>query len=185
MQDFFTNIKAYGGGQEREVLSFGGGQRLLMSSARTITPENTTLPQWIRGQLKIQDVLIERGEFSNIADVQSYARYGQKIADMCALYPLCRVMRFDIEYGIKVFEGTLQWGDPDPELMNFCIFTQFVSNNMQKPQQRKRDLMPSDPHTGKEICRNYNIQKGCERAFCKFAHVCSRCFKNHPEHKHA
>ena len=184
VQDFCTGFSSYGGGQEREVLSFGGDQRLLVSSSRKITPENTTLPQWIRGHLKIQEVLIERGELSNMAGILAYERYGQKISDMCTLYPLNRVMRFDVEYRIKVFEGALQWGDLDPELMNFCIFTQYIGNT-QKNQQRKREHMPSDPHTGKEICRNYNIVKGCERTYCRFAHVCLCCFKNHPEHKHA
>lgn len=184
VQDFVHSLSGYTSGQEREVLSLGGDQRLLVSSARRVSPENTTLPQWIRGHLRIQDELIDRGELVCIADIKSYAKYGQKIADMCALYPLGRVMRFDAEYRIKVFEGALKWGDADPELMNFCVFVQFA-NNASAIKPRKRDLMPSDPASGKEICRNFNLQKGCQLKQCKFAHVCAKCHQSHPEFRHA
>ena len=39
-------------------------QRLLVSSVKLITPENTSLPQWIREHLKIHIEVIERGELS-------------------------------------------------------------------------------------------------------------------------
>ena len=174
-------------GIDREVLSLGGDERLmLVSSSRKISPENTTLPQWIKGHLKIQQILTQRGELSGEAAINAYSRYGIKIADMCAIYPLPRVMRFDVEYRIKVFEGALRWGDPDPELMNFCIFVHFNQPlyKSQKPQANKRDRMPLDPASGKEICRNYNLEKGCYLKVCRFAHVCSKCFKTHPEVRH-
>ena len=183
VQDFVNNLPGYSNGQEREVLSLGGDQRLLVSSAKRLNPENTSLPQWIRGHLKIQDELIERGELSTIADIKAYAKYGMKIADMCALYPLSRVMRFDAEYRVKVFEGALKWGDADPELMNFCVFVHYTRNTSSTPI-RKRDQMPLDPASGREICRNFNLQKGCTLKFCKFAHVCTKCNLGHPEFRH-
>ena len=184
VQDFVNSLSGYTSGQEREVLSLGGDQRLLVSSTRRVLPESTTLPQWIRGHLRIQEELMEKGELASIAEIKAYAKYGQKIADMCALYPLGRVMRFDAEYRIKVFEGLLKWGDADPELMNFCIFVQYAgANNNNK--LKKRDQMPFDPSSGKEICRNFNLQKGCRLQHCKFAHVCLKCNQNHPEFKHA
>lgn len=192
VQDHCSRISSYRSMQEREVLSLGGDERLMMvSNTRKITPEATTLPQWIKGHLKIQDLLIQNGELGNMDSVSGYARYGQKIADMAATYPVPRVMRFDYEYRMKVFEGELQWGEADPELMNFCVFTHYVeqqssyTSDRQARPVRKRDHMTTDPASGREICRNFNIQKGCVRRDCRFAHVCAKCFQGHPEHKHA
>ena len=193
VQDF-CGVQNGSYGVDREVMSLGGDSRLmLVSSARKVTPENTTLPQWIKGHLKIQQVLIDRGELSGTVAISAYARYGMKIADMCAIYPVARVMRYDAEYRIKVFEGALQWGEPDPELMNFCVFVKYLSQpeRTQKPtypkrdQRDQRDRMASDPNSGKEICRNFNIRKGCNYRVCRFAHVCSKCYGSHAEVDHA
>ena len=185
VQDYMHSLSTYTSGQEREVMSLGGDQRLLVSSTRRTSPEHTTLPQWVRGHLRIQEELIDRGELVSIADIKAYAKYGLKIADMCALYPISRVMRFDVEYRVKVYEGALKWGDADPELMNFCIFVQYVNNSDTSKSFKKREVMPFDPSSGKEICRNYNIQKGCQLKHCKFSHVCTKCNQGHPEYRHA
>ena len=96
-QDYMHRLSTYINRQEREVMSLGVDQRLLVSSTRRTSLEHTTLPQWVRDQLCIQEELIDSGELVSVADIKTYAKYGLKIADMFALYPISCVMRFDVE----------------------------------------------------------------------------------------
>ena len=38
---------------------------------------------------------------------------------------------------------------------------------------------------GDDICFSYNSEGGCSRPVCSRKHVCMKCFKEHPLHKHA
>ena len=38
-------------------------------------------------------------------------------------------------------------------------------------------------HQGREICNNFNGEKGCFRNRCVHAHVCLRCYQEHPQNK--
>jgi DNA-directed RNA polymerase alpha subunit len=37
---------------------------------------------------------------------------------------------------------------------------------------------------GEDICFSYNSEGGCQKAGCARKHVCMKCFKEHPLHKH-
>lgn len=97
VQDYMQSLSTCTSRQERGMMSLGDDKRLLVSSTRRTSLEHTTLPQWVRDQLCIQEELIDSGELISVADIKAYAKYGLKIADMFALYPISCVMRFDVE----------------------------------------------------------------------------------------
>lgn len=175
--------------EEEVVLGSQGDQQIVVKSGpKKPRIENITLCQWSVANLAILYKLVGENKLQGPA-LMDYLSYTTKIYQLVQRFSLVSVMMYDREYRKLQASLNFRWGTDVQHLSN--IHLQARDKPAAQGSQQKKAPVPLKPvrhGQGKqEICRNYNSQKGCSFAECKFKHVCiiPGCKQTHSALKHA
>lgn len=160
--------------EEEVVLGGQGDQQIVVKSGpKKPRIENLTLSQWSVANLAILYKLVGENKLQGPA-MMDYLSYTTKIYQLVQRFSLVSVMLYDREYRKLQASLNFRWGTDVQHLSN--IHLQAREKPAAQSSQPKKPFVPFKPaKTGQgkqEICRNYNSQKGCSFAECKFKHVC-------------
>ena len=199
--DFISTVYMATENDEQVLACTEGGAdlKLVMQKAKTKV-ESLSLPQWTIGNARILNKLITEGKITTFKEVQAYLAHTVKVGELALDHYMPGLMRYDHEYRLKEHQGLISWGDDDIHLStrflkpnvrpvggrnNRSVATGFQGQRQGNAQQRSRPPRMLD-RSGREICLNFQNREGCNRAICKFSHVClaKDCYGPHPEYLH-
>ena len=143
---------------------------------KKMLPEEVTVPQWISANVRILIKLKNSG--MTLTDVLKYLKYTAKIGDYLQVSETPSVMVLDNDHRQGVAQGLTSWDIIDQDKRYFFLEKSRTAN---KPF--KKNVAQRDPQ-GRPICLKFNGAMGCNLSFCRFSHVCSTCFGEHPRLEH-
>ena len=127
----------------------------------------------------------------DMTTVLEYVSYLTKITRLAQAFRWESLVRYDTEYRKSQVEVGFRWGADSPYLFQLYLqpHQSDFSKKTNKPHQTQRNNQPAqaryankyDPSSGKIICRKYNSAGGCDLRGCKFRHVCTTCYADHPD----
>lgn len=159
--------------EEEVVLGSQGDQQIVVKSGpKKPRLENLTLCQWSVANLAILYSLVGDNKLQGSA-LMDYLSYTTKVYQLVQKYSLVSVMLYDREYRKLQASLKFRWGTDVQHLST--IHLQPRDKVAAQGSQQRKTLVPSKPAKNNqkaEICRNFNSQKGCSFAECKFKHAC-------------
>ena len=144
--------------------------------------------EWNCANVMIMDKLIRKGALGD-RGVREYLNYTFIINELASRYSWESVLKYDDEYRQLQATRCFPWGEQVDH------FSKVFLREKEPPRQPP----PSDPKGGTasksgksatqsrgiQSCGLYNSEeKECYYKYCKFAHVCAICGKDHPRYKH-
>ena len=160
--------------EEEVVLGSQGDQQIIVKSGpKKPRIENLTLSQWSVANLAILYKLVGENKLQG-SELMDYLSYTTKIYQLVQRFNLVSVMLYDREYRKLQAGLKFRWGTDVQHLSN--IHLQARDKPAAQGGQQKKVSPPfksgKNVQVKQEICRNYNSQKGCSYAECKFKHIC-------------
>ncbi|MCG8078480.1 MAG: hypothetical protein JAY75_19845, partial [Candidatus Thiodiazotropha taylori] len=177
---------------EEEVLVGGQGEQKLVIKAGPKKPrlESLTLSQWSVANLAILYKLVNEGKLGG-SSLMDYLSYSTKVYQLVQRFSLVSVLLYDREYRKLQSEMNFRWGTDVQHL--HTLFLQHRSGsgtqgNAANFQKRGNNQFPKQKENKRvETCRNFNSEKGCSYAQCRFQHKCliPGCSQSHPATAHS
>ena len=202
--DFVCRIRP---SEDEKVLSQDNNCRLTLTLQDT-KPKITSISveQFNIGNLRIFYELLFSGKLSTLRDIQEYLSYAIKVLELATKYTWESVLLYDDEFRILQHTYGFSWATDHSHLHEVVLMPRWAA---QLPRFYKQGHISSTSYnsessnkglpsnavshlaSGSEICRLFNSRKGCQKAPCKFSHVCNRkvgsqaCGKAHPGFSHS
>ena len=161
-------------GSEGKLLFEGGPKKPRLES---ITPH-----QFYAANSRILFKLIESGALTE-SGIIAYLGYTVKIAQLADRYVWSSVLLYDRQYRELQAELKFAWGSDCTHLHQIVLREKAPTTPAIKRPAQKTPI-PLDPASHIEVCLNFNKGSCKIGPTCKFSHVCSLCFQNHPRVKH-
>ncbi|MEW8547234.1 MAG: hypothetical protein AB2693_27300 [Candidatus Thiodiazotropha sp.] len=162
------------GVEEEVVLGNQGDQQIIVKSGpKKPRLENLTLCQWSVANLAILYKLVGENKLQG-PSLMDYLSYTTKVYQLVQRYSLVSVMLYDREYRKLQASLSFRWGTDVQHLSNIHLQARdkpVAQGSQQKKVPALFKVNKNGP-TKTEICRNFNSQKGCSFADCKFKHIC-------------
>ena len=177
---------------EEDVLIGGQGEQQLVIKAGPKKPrlESLTLSQWSVANLAILYKLVNEGKLVG-PSMKDYLSYSTKVYQLVQRFSLVSVLLYDREY--RKLQSTMgfRWGT-DVQHLHTLFLQPRAGSGVQRNSanvQKKGYNHSSKPKVDKriEICRNFNSERGCSYAQCRFQHKCiiPGCNQGHPATAHS
>ena len=167
--------------QEQDVLkSEGGGPSLVLKTKRKPRVEEVSLGQFISSNARIMLELQKRGEMSD-AVLTDYCEHMIRVGDYTQTHTVPSVMLYDDRVREDQLRKHKSWADDyQHAAMHLLVKRPPKQNNNGGNYNKRRQ------HTDERPCLDYNNAKGCNRTYCKYAHVCAEkdCTGKHPQYQH-
>lgn len=162
---------------EEEMVIGGQGEQQIVVKSGPKKPklESLTLSQWSIANLGILYKLVGEGKLAGQA-LMDYLSYTTKIYQLVQKCSLTSVLLYDREYRQLQASMGFRWGTDVQHLHTLHLqprdrpTTQGYNAN-----QKKAPTQSQGPKKGgkeSDICRNFNMAKGCFFQKCKFRHIC-------------
>ena len=159
-----------------------------------IAIDKINLPQYMEASLRIlRSMAVE--DKAGLGQILEYVNYLIKFATLAQTFRWESLLRYDHAYRKGQSQMAFSWGADSAYLMQLHLksdTTPVMTSNRSVPVGRssmnenrgRSNISKSkyDPHSGRVICFRYNGKQGCTLRGCKFAHVCTTCFRDHPDH---
>ena len=130
--------------------------------------------QYIEGSLRILREMILQDSLPT-QQVVNHVNYLIQVACLAQTNQWQRVLQYDTTYRKEQHEHGFAWGTTSAFLLN----SHLVPNHGAAKNAPKK-THTTNPRTNKTVCYSFNGRVGCNRANCRFDHVCLTCFS--PSH---
>lgn len=151
---------------------------------RTQCPHAQRTDKRITENLSISEFIVAFGNYRRIMGEaypqrqQELDMYGNIVIRIHSLYGELAMNDYHKLFSAKSAEARrlsnakVDWSFTNQAI--YCMVTDRPEQNRQgtRPQTKSRT---NRFHNGREVCNNYNEEKGCGWLSCRFAHVCSLC----------
>lgn len=158
--------------------------------------ESIKMSQYMEASLHILRAMVMEDR-AGLAEVMDYIGYLTKFATLAQTFKWDSLLRYDYAYRKAQADMGFRWGADSPYLMQVHLIGHQAAAPGQDTNKggargrqaasagrRLNDRNRFDPNTGTLICQKYNTVNGCDYRNCKYMHVCSVCYKNHPQAQH-
>ena len=170
------------------LLDTGLNKLFLKEGPKKPKLESLSIPQWVTGAIRILNHVIEGNQFSSLGEMQCYLGYMVKVMKLAGGYEWVSVLKFDDDFRhIQAFyhypwlyeSHHLHATRLQPKSSTYATGANLQKAKSQQSQsqgQNRSNIVQVAQYAGdgREICRNYNRQRGCQLTSCNFAHVCNR-----------
>jgi len=153
-------------------------------SYKKYSHDKLSMAQYMEGAMRILHARMTEDGIG-IETAADYVNYIIQVGVFAQSFQWQSVLHYDNVYQNKQQALGFKWGTGSAFLM---------TSHLQKPVIPAADggnnkktstlAVPKDPKSGKSVCLSFNDSNGCQRAACKFVHVCRSCFGDHPEVQH-
>ena len=187
--------------EEEKVITGDSHTKLTFSIGSTKPKlESVTVEQYSIANLRIFYELLFSNRLPTMEDIREYLSFSIKVMELAKRYTWLSVLKYDDEYRVLQHTYGFSWGTDNSHLHEVVLLPRWaVKNSLRRglgssespSSGGKKILTASHTEGGLEICRSFNSSRGCERASCKFLHVCNRkvgskaCGKSHSGQVHA
>ena len=164
------------------------GRGLFFKDKYKVKIEDVSIAQWAGATVRILLKLLPNMEKGEIAD---YLEFVGKMSDFMQNCEPASVLLLEEEHRVQVAREGKNWQDIDQFKAFFHLKKLDPEPGSSAHSHRSAPARQQGPRADEDkvvpICGEYNTQEGCQRAYCRFRHVCSitGCRASHPRFKHA
>ena len=185
--DFVSRLTPH---EEERVIQSDDQARLTLTLGRKKPKlETITMADYSIANIRIFYELLSSNKLPTPADIRDYLSYSVKIFELSKKHTWTSVLKYDDEFRVLQHTYSYPWDKDNNHLHEVLLLPRWSANQSSHGSGTLNSTAPltfPQDDLGREICRNFNRQKGCTESDCKFSHVCNRkignkaCSKQHP-----
>jgi hypothetical protein len=114
----------------------------------------------------------------------SFFLYTRDILELSEDYEWASLLNYHLAFhGKRLADPMSSWSEQDTALKARFLRPKSLHTSQVRQSPRNATSYADQPkaaHDGREICLNWNGNKGCMHTSCQYAHVCITCRGTHP-----